>query len=418
MPSLNTYSNTVSNPLISNPTAPKPLLPKTGFGQATTGAISTFLNSKPLVTHPSAPTAQPTSHTVTTNPDGSTTTKQTYAPNAQSNNQTNNQSTPAARPAPAAQPTVQIPQPGTPQDYANQVTQASQPNAVGQGAANAAGLFGAMKNIAGLQQYAGGQTQGLDQSFANLSRPQSTGNMAGEQGLFNTQNAIFQNAANTSAQQALAQQQIQQAGATTNLNASLPAQQGLTSTLYNPLAGAGQGGQGLGDRASIAGNVGNLQDLQGKYNNIQATVSGIQGLKGQLSNLLGNVDLNSTPITALNGLLQSIGTNTSSPQYQQLQNLASELSQRYASYLGSGGTVTNDVRDAAAQLVPGKFSPQAMLTVLDGLDQQSNAVLQGYGNQIQYIQNQLNSGQGFSQQNQSNNSSSSSNGSGNSLYIF
>lgn len=299
------------------------------------------------------------------------------------------------------------PEQGTPRYYSNQIEQVSQPSAVGQGAANASALYGMLGNERQLAPFSGGTTQGLLNSYANLSRPQTTANQAGETALFDVQKGILQNAANTSAQQALEAQKIQQGGAEANLTASLPGQQGLTSTLYNPLGGANQSNNSLGERASMAGNVNNLQELQGKYNNIQATVHGINGLKGQLGSLLGT-GVNPSDVNAVNSAIQRIAGNVSDPNYAKLNNLVSELSQRYASYLGSGGTVTNDVRDAAASLIPGRASAQTIMKVLDALDQQSNAVLGGYESQIKYIQDQLNQGQGFSGQNPQQNPQSDS----------
>lgn len=292
-----------------------------------------------------------------TTSDGTTTTY--HAPTAPGGSQ--------ASSAPAA------PEQGTPQYYANQVTQASAPNATGQGAANASALYGMLGQQEQLQPFAGGQTQGLLQSYANTTRPQTTANLAGEQGLFNVQNGILQNAANTSAQQALEAQKIQQSGAATNLNASLPQSISPGSSLYNPLEGSSSYNPTSGAVKGAAYSA--LGPAYGDMNQAQGTLKNIQD-NTQLFDTVVPSGVNISDATPLNQLANKLGSTFSSQAYGQFNAILPNIVSQYASYIGSSkGLTPSDAFAQASQEINPNSSIGTIKSVLNILSQEAGNTL-------------------------------------------
>lgn len=277
--------------------------------------------------------------------------------------------------------TPPAPQVGTAQYYANQVTEASKPNALATGATNAAALYGMLGNQRGLLPFSGGTTQGLDQSFANLTRPQSTGNFAGQAGLFDVQKGILQNAAQQTATNALEQQRIQQSGASTNLTASLPQQVSPTNVPFNPLTS--QYGQPASSAYGSGGLFGVGQMLQqqqqgGAYQEYQAAHQSAQNLGGQLTQLIQGAGINPSDLNALNNFINHIATNTSDPNYQTFNNLVNDIASSYAQILTPpGGTTTDMVRTISQSLLNAGQSGSSVLQVMQNLDAQAQAKMAG-----------------------------------------
>lgn len=262
---------------------------------------------------------------------------------------------------------------GTPASYAQQVTDASQPSAVGQGAANASALYGMLGNEGDLSPFAGGKTQGLLNSYANLSRPQTTGNLAGESALFNVQNGILQGAANTSAQQALEAQKIQQSGAATNLNASLPQSISPGSSLYNPLQGSSGYDPASGATRGAAYSA--LGPAYGDMNQAQGTLKNIQD-NTQLFNTIVPSGVNVSDATPLNQIANKLGSTFSSQAYGQFNAILPNIISQYASYIGSSkGLTPSDAFAQASREINPNSSIGTIKSVLQILSQEAGNTL-------------------------------------------
>lgn len=199
-------------------------------------------------------------------------------------------------------PPVTPPSPLSVAGAANNVLSTSSGDTAGKGAAAASGLFGAMGNVAGLQPYSGAN-EGLDQSFANLSNPQTTSNLNAEEGLFNTKNAIFQNAANTSAAQALQNKSIATQGAENVLGAVQPTQVSPGNTTVSPATN--QPLYGLGNTG------GNGSNAYQNFSNLQFNTSQGQQYATQANNLSTASNQIDQNFQTLNGVATKYGMNLS-----------------------------------------------------------------------------------------------------------
>lgn len=207
------------------------------------------------------------------------------------------------------QPTSSNPQVGTTKENYQNVLNQSAPTALSTGAATANSLYGMLGNERQLQPFAGGQTQGLDQSYANLTRPQSTGNLAGESGLFDVQRGILQNAAQSTASNALAQQGLATQGASTVAGASnlYPTSQGQAS--FSALGGYQDGGNYFGPAGDpqTAVNKAAFDSLGGQTAQLTADLNGFTANSNLLTNTIGKAGANSGNVpylTALNQMIQ------------------------------------------------------------------------------------------------------------------
>lgn len=253
-------------------------------------------------------------------------------------------------PNPTTVPTTSsgTPAVGTPTQNAQNVLNTSGGDTAGQGAANASALYGILGNEAKLAPFSNGTTQSLDQSYANLTRPQSTGNLAGEEGLFNTQDAIFQNAANTSAAQAIANKGIATQGAETVLNSSLPTQVSPGNTLVNPITSTPTYGLGTGTG-------GNGADAYQNFSNLQFNTSTGQTLSKQANDLSTAADqtdqnfqtlskaetlggLNASDYPSWNAFTQKVGAESGGAGNVAALNEAVNAAQTSLSSIISSGT--------------------------------------------------------------------------------
>lgn len=187
----------------------------------------------------------------------------------------------------------------TQMDRANAVIGASQPTALSTGATNAAALYGMLGNERQLQPFAGGTTQGLDQSYANLTRPQSTGNFAGEAGLFDVQKGILQNASQQTAANALAQQGLATQGATSVLQAGAPQFGVQPGTLVGqPLEAGGGIDQNYLGGIQAPANIRSVQDFTSQVNNTQKSIDTLHNFASAIIPNMGTVGFNpmNTPV--------------------------------------------------------------------------------------------------------------------------
>lgn len=178
----------------------------------------------------------------------------------------------------------------------------------------------------------------------------------------------------------LARYKVKQSGidqaleaAKVNLAASLPQQQGTSSTLYNPLLGAGAGG------SIISGaNRQSVYDLTQQKNQLQSQFNGADANFQLLVNTAKQGGVNDTSIPALNQLQQNVARGlTSSEAVTNFQSTLATTRAQYAAILG-GGTATVDSQNRAAQAIPDDISIDA----LESLQQQMAAEAQNRINGI------------------------------------
>ena len=103
-----------------------------------------------------------------------------------------------------------------------------------------------------------------------------------------------------------------------------------------------------------------------------------QNLAAQATDLINTFGLNPSEINKANGAIQIIASNTSNPQYKMLNNYLADISSRYAQILTpAGGSNTDTTRAVASGMLDNLASGKSLQTVLNGLDQQAQAVISG-----------------------------------------
>lgn len=225
----------------------------------------------------------------------------------------------------------------------------------------------------------------------------------GREQVLNRQNASLLDAAQQRVNQAQAslgygiqEQQAQQAGLTSAGNLGNTAQgllqSGLTSAgqlsqpqlgafgqgYYSPLSpnsGAGSGQYGTGPAA--AANVQSIQDLTSQANNWAASRQAAENISSQLTTFLQGNQVNPADFNAVNRFLQTIGAQTSSPQYKQFYNLITDLANAYAPVLSVSGDATNYKTELAQSLLDGTAAGQTIPQILASLDAQAQAKIHG-----------------------------------------
>ncbi len=138
--------------------------------------------------------------------------------------------------------------------------------------------------------------------------------------------------------------------------------------------------------ANTAGAQGQVQGQQ--YEQVQAYKSAhqqAQNLQGQLKDLITTFGLNPYDTNAANVGVQKIAQNTSDPRYKMLQNYMADIASRYAMILTpSNGSQTDTTRALASSMLDDTASGKSVMDVMNGLDQQAQAVIAG----VQTINNQ------------------------------
>ena len=103
-----------------------------------------------------------------------------------------------------------------------------------------------------------------------------------------------------------------------------------------------------------------------------------QNLASQTTDLITKFNLNPSELNKANGAIQLIAKNTSSPEYKMLNNYLADISSRYSQILTpAGGSSTDTTRAVASGMLDGLASGKSLQTVLNGLDQQAQAVISG-----------------------------------------
>lgn len=99
-------------------------------------------------------------------------------------------------------------------------------------------------------------------------------------------------------------------------------------------------------------------------------------LGSQLKDLISTYGVNPADLNAANAAIQKVAQNVSSPQYQALNNLVTDLVSTYSSILTPGSS-TDTARATAASLLNDTASGKSIITTLNNLDDQAKAKIAG-----------------------------------------
>lgn len=101
-------------------------------------------------------------------------------------------------------------------------------------------------------------------------------------------------------------------------------------------------------------------------------------LQTQLADLITTFGINPSDVNVVNAGLQKIAKNTSSAEYKILENYLVDVASRYAQILTpSGGSQTDTTRATASSMLDGIAGGNSIIAVMNALDQQAKAVIQG-----------------------------------------
>lgn len=155
---------------------------------------------------------------------------------------------------------------------------------------------------------------------------------------------------------------------------------------YNPLdtSSAGASNQ-YGTGPAAAANVSSIQDHTKNINDWSAARQSATNIGGQLTSFLQQNQINPSDFNGVNKFLQAIGAQTSSPQYKQFYNLVTDLANTYAPVLGQGDASNYKVQ-LAQSLLDGTANGQSIPQILQGLDNQAQAKIQGEQETVQRLQ--------------------------------
>lgn len=146
------------------------------------------------------------------------------------------------------------------------------------------------------------------------------------------------------------------------------------------------------------GNVTQLKaqtDIQGTQEaQVQGYKSALQqgqNLQAQLKDLITTFGLNPNDVNVANQGIQKIAKNTSDPHYQALQNYVNDVANTYAQILTPpGGSATDTTRSIASSMLDATASGESILSVMQSLDNASQAKIAG----VQTIKPGASSGSG------------------------
>lgn len=146
---------------------------------------------------------------------------------------------------------------------------------------------------------------------------------------------------------------------------------------YNPIDPAQANSSPYGTGPAAAANVASIQSLTQQANDWSASRQAATNIGSQLTNFLSSNQVNPADFNAVNRFLQTIGAQTSSPQYKQFYNLITDLANTYAPVLSTTGDATNYKTELAQSLLDGTASGQTIPQILQSLDAQAQAKIQG-----------------------------------------
>lgn len=131
---------------------------------------------------------------------------------------------------------------------------------------------------------------------------------------------------------------------------------------YNPVTSSAQSGITTAQTQNVA--------------TMTASYQSATNLGSQLKDLISTYGVNPADLNAANIAIQKVAQNTSSAQYQALNNLVTDIVATYSSILTPGST-TDTARATAASLLNDTASGKSIMTTLNNLDDQAKAKIAG-----------------------------------------
>ena len=131
---------------------------------------------------------------------------------------------------------------------------------------------------------------------------------------------------------------------------------------YNPVTSAAQSGIATGQAQNVAA--------------MTASYQSATNLGSQLKDLITTYGVNPSDLNAANLAIQKVAQNTSSSQYQALNNLVTDIVATYSSILTPGSS-TDTAMATAASLLNDSASGKSLITTLNNLDDQAKAKIAG-----------------------------------------
>lgn len=159
-----------------------------------------------------------------------------------------------------------------------------------------------------------------------------------------------------------------------------------TQQYYQPLNADQTGSTNqYGTGPAAAANIASIQSHTQNINDWSAARQSASNIGGQLNNFLQQNQINPSDFNGVNKFLQAIGAQTSSPQYKQFYNLVTDLANTYAPVLGQGDASNYKVQ-LAQSLLDGTANGQTIPQILQGLDNQAQAKIQGEQQTVDRLQ--------------------------------
>jgi len=283
----------------------------------------------------------------------------------------------------------QAPQAGTSLDYATQIQNLAKLSAPEEQYLRDKAQITQDQQAKNINQYA---EANLQSGLPDIERPDLIGRFPATQGLYDAKTNLAGITAAIPAQVAQASRLAQLQATQGLLTASLPAQQSLTNTLYNPITGQNTQGAGndLSSRSQLAANVGLVPQYLNELNQAKTAINTIGQNEQLFNNFLSTTNVNPSDVTAINSLLNKFSSKFSSADYANFNNLLASLRASYTTLLAGRGMTPSDAGDTASRLIPDDASPATITKVLQTLKQEGqnfvNSKQQQYDQAVQGTQ--------------------------------
>lgn len=246
--------------------------------------------------------------------------------------------------------------------------------------------YAQQRGLIGLQPIPLQFQQGRQQVIANQYSQQLPAYQTAVQNAL-TQQGQQVTAAGAAAGAANTQQQNVQSGLSQAGQLAAPIQAPYTNQVISPVSGGSiQGQSPYGTGPAIAANIGSIQDLTTQANNWSAARASATQIGNQLTSFLSTHNVNPSDFNAWNKFLQTIGQNTSSPEYKQFYNLITDLANTYAPVLSVSGDASNYKTQLAQSLLDATAQGQTLPQILGSLDQQAAGKIKGVQDTVSSLQ--------------------------------
>lgn len=153
----------------------------------------------------------------------------------------------------------------------------------------------------------------------------------------------------------------------------------------NPLTGGTFGSSNYGSGAAAAGNAAYAQQGQAQVDTMKGVQAQAQNLEAQLTGLINSGGFNPTDTNLTNSIIQVLKGQVGDPKYQTANNLITDLVTTYAQILGATGDPTNDKLALSQSLINALASGQNITQVVQNLDDQANAKINGLQSNVNSI---------------------------------